>query len=172
LSPVPPSALSTTRFVIGLTSQLKRESEELLGFISADYRNATDEFQQRALLAKFKPVIDRRISEAKSSKLFVIKVGYSLPKYDFDKQGFPTGVGESFFVYFSSTPYIVRFTNWEQLDFVPIEESRARSLQPMLRSNRQATLRVYGTLKDCREEPVNGSTKRLYTWRQQKRFSQ
>jgi uncharacterized protein YecT (DUF1311 family) len=152
---------SRAPFVYEAKAEVPSPPEELLGFISSDYRHATDEFQQRALLAKFKPVIDKRISEAKSSKLFVIKVGYSLPKYDFDKQGFPTGVGESFFVYFGSTPYIVRFTNWEQLDFVPIEESRARSLQSMLRSNRQATLRVYGTLKDCREEPVNGSTKKV-----------
>ena len=152
---------SRAPFVYEAKAEAPSAPEELAGFVSSDYRNATDEFQQRALFAKFKPVIDRRISEAKSAKLFVVKFGYPLPKYDFDKQGFSTQVGESFFVYFNRSGYVVRFTNWDQLDFIPIEESRAKSLQPMLRSNRQATLRVYGTLKECREEPVNGSDKKI-----------
>jgi hypothetical protein len=83
-------------------------------------------------------VIDRRISEAKAATLFVVKLGYALPKYDFDRQGFATQVGESSFVYFNGVPYVVRFTNWDQLDFIPIEESRARSLQPMLGSYEKA----------------------------------
>jgi hypothetical protein len=152
---------SRAPFVYEAKAEIPSPPEELVGFVSSTYRNSTDEFQQHSLLEKIKPVIDRRIAEARATKLFVVKLVYTLPKYDFDRQGFLTPVNETSYIYFNNSAYIVKFTNWDEVDFIPFEESKARFLEPTLHGNRQATLRVYGTLKECREDNVNGSDKKI-----------
>jgi Domain of unknown function (DUF4852) len=152
---------SRAPFVFEAKAEIPASPEELARYVSSSYRDSNDEFQQHSLLEKIKPVIERRIAEARATKLFVVKLGYTLPKYDFDRQGFSTPVNETSFIYFNNSAYIVKFTNWEEVDFIPFEESKARYLEPTLRGNRQATLRVYGTLQECREESVNGSDKKV-----------
>lgn len=152
---------SRAPFVYEARAEIPSSPEELAGFVSSAYRNSSDEFQQHSLLEKIKPVIQRRITEARTTKLFMVKLGYTLPKYDFDRQGFLTPVNETSFMYFNNSAYIVKFTNWEDVDFIPFEESKARFLEPTLHGNRQATLRVYGTLKECRENSINGSDKKV-----------
>jgi hypothetical protein len=148
-------------FVYEAKAEIPSPPEDLAGFVSSTYRSSADEFQQHELLQKIKPVIERRIAEARATKLFVVKLGYTLPKYDFDRQGFLTPVNETSYINFNNSAYILRFTNWQEVDFIPFEESKARYLEPTLHGNRQATLRVYGTLKECREDSINGSDKKV-----------
>ncbi|HEY0793379.1 MAG TPA: hypothetical protein VGD78_20120 [Chthoniobacterales bacterium] len=152
---------SRAPFVYEVKAELPSTPEELAGYVSATYRNSTDEFQQHSLLERIKPVIERRIAEAKAASLFMVKIGFMLPKYEFDRQGFRTSLNESSYVNFNNYTYFLRFTNWADLDFIPFEESKARYLEPTLHGNRQATLRIYGILKECREEPINGSDKKV-----------
>jgi hypothetical protein len=69
--------------------------------------------------------------------------------------GFPSGLVGNTFVTFTNQ-YILKFSNWDQLDLVPFDEAKALTLDATLRRGRQATLRVYGTLDACKEEQVNG----------------
>jgi uncharacterized protein YecT (DUF1311 family) len=152
---------SRAPFVYEAKAEMTSTPEELAGFVSSTYRSSNDEFQQHALLERIKPVIERRIAEAKTTKLFLVKIGMTLPKYDFDRQGFPLEINESSALNFNNYNYFLKFTNWDQLDFIPYEVSKARYLEPTLHGNRQAVLRVYGTLQESREEPVNGSDKKV-----------
>jgi hypothetical protein len=85
----------------------------------------------------------------------VVRIGFDLPKYDFERHGFPSGLVENTFVTFING-YILKFSNWDQLDLVPFDEAKASTLDTALRRGRQATLRVYGILDACKEEQVNG----------------
>jgi hypothetical protein len=136
-------------------AEIPTPEEKLAGYLSADFANAGDEFAQHAMLIKLRPVIQKRIDAAKGAPLMVVRIGFDLPKYDFERHGFPSGLMGSTFVTFNNQ-YILEFSNWDQLDLVPFDEAKASILDTTLRRGRQATLRVYGTLDACKEEQVNG----------------
>ncbi|MBV9997938.1 MAG: DUF4852 domain-containing protein [Verrucomicrobia bacterium] len=149
-------------FVYEAQAELPSPPEDLAGYVSSAYRRSTDEFEQHALLERIKPAIERRIAEARATKRFMVKFPYPLPTYDFERQGFRTPLSETHYPTFDNGTYVVRFTNGADLDFIPFEQAQARYLEPALRaSGRQAVLRIYGALKECREEPINGSDRKV-----------
>jgi hypothetical protein len=111
------------------------------------------------MMTKLRPIIQKRIDAAKAAPLLLVRIGFELPKYDFERHGFPSGLVENTFITFNNQ-YIVKFANWDQLDIVPFGESKASTLDTTLRRIRQALLRVYGTLDACKEEEVNGYAKK------------
>lgn len=118
--------------------------------ISADFKNAPDEFAQWDFLQKLLPVIQRKIKQVKDTPVFVIKIGHSLDRYDFDAMAFPTGFSSATFIPMRGTTNAVRFANVEKFSQIPVPIEAARKFQIALRQSRNVTLEV--TVK-----PVSGA---------------
>ena len=146
---------SSVAFVYETKADVPTPEDKLAAYISADYANAPDEFQQHTMLEKLRPIIKKRLDAAKATSTFVLRIAFQLPKYDFDRHGFPSTLSETTIVPYQNN-YIVKFSNWDQMDLVPIDELKAQTLDLTLRRSRQAILRVYGSVDTCKEEEVNG----------------
>ena len=144
-------------FLYEARAEVRVPEHKLAEIISGDYRAAQDEFTRHELMESIKPVIERRLKEAKDSGMVFMRTRSQLGDYDFDKAGFPTGVGEGSYwrVRRGRMPeYVVMFENGEELGFLPVPVEAARSLAGDLRVGRGVVLAVYGEIVSVREESV------------------
>ena len=101
---------------------------ELMERISSDYsRFMSDEFARRDLEQQIRPILDRRLLEARAITRVTVEFGSDLGDYDFERSGFPTNHNSSTYVPFRYR-YAVRFSNAADLSFVPVAEDVARDL--------------------------------------------
>ena len=140
-------------FLYEINAEIPTPQETLAGFISQDYKNASDEFTARELFEKIKPVIEKRISEAKSINDWMILSRSRLPEYDFNKNGFPSDLSSETFVPFDNN-YAVMFTNTADFQIIPVPIEEAKSFSGTLKQSRNVTMEVVG-------RPVRSIEKRL-----------
>lgn len=140
----------TAFYVYEVFSEIKTPREELAEYISKDYRRARDEFSRHDLLVEINPVLDKRIEEAASAKLFNIRIGGKLGEYDFDKKGFKTGFSENTFVPYSYG-YAASFTNIGKAEYLPVTVEKARTFASSLGKSRKAIFKIVGEVEYRRE---------------------
>ena len=99
---------SSVAFVYETKAEVPTSEDKLAGYISADYANAPDEFLQHRMMEKLRPIIKKRLDAAKATSTFVLRIAFQLPKYDFDRNGFPSAISEMTIVPFQNN-YIVKF---------------------------------------------------------------
>jgi hypothetical protein len=120
---------SSVPFVYEVKAEIPTPEEKLAGYLSADFANAGDEFAQHAMLTKLRPVIQKRIDAAKAAPLMVVRIGFDLPKYDFERHGFPSGLMENTFVTFNNQ-YILNFLTGTNSTWCRLTRPRRRPLIP------------------------------------------
>ena len=146
-------------FLYESRAEIQAPDHHIASLISVDYRRAQDEFTRYELMEKIKPVIDKRIAEAGNTSGVYLIVGSNLGEYDFERKGFPTGMGEGVFVNFDNN-YTVTFVNGEALGFLPVPMESARALAGQLRRSRRAAISIYGDIVIAKEQDLNYYTKK------------
>ena len=146
-------------FLYESRAEIQAPDHHIAGVMSADYRRAQDEFTRYELMEKIKPVIDKRLAEAGKTTGVYLIVGSNLGEYDFERKGFPTGMGEGVFVNFDNN-YTVTFANGEVLGFLPVPMESARALAGQLRRSRRAAISIYGDIVSAKEQELNYYTKK------------
>ncbi len=146
-------------FLYESRAEIPAPDHHIANAISVDYRQAQDEFTRYELMEKIKPVIDKRKAEAGKTASVYLIVGSNLGEYDFERKGFPTGMGEGTFVNFDNN-YTVTFANGEALGFLPVPMESARALAGQLRRSRRAAISIYGEIASVKERELNYYTKK------------
>ena len=146
-------------FLYESRADIPAPNHKLAEMISSEYRNAQDEFTRRDLFQQTKPVIERRLREARETQRVYLRVGAQLAEYDFDKAGFPSGFGENTYINFSGeanrwSGYQARFANVEDFSLIPVSIDKARELASALRRSRKCSFVIEGGID--RAEEVNG----------------
>jgi len=123
--------------------------------ISSDYRRLGDEFAKQEQLQALKPVITKKIEDAKKATSFSVIVDTLLEEYNFEMGGFPSSVSSSSYIPFNR--YAVRFSNPEELSYILVPLEQAKSWAPSLQRSRICTRTYTGTVDRCMEETLNRS---------------
>ena len=132
-------------FLYEARAEIPAPHHKLAELISHEYRNARDEFTRHDLFQKIKPVIDRRLEEARSTSRVVVRVGAELADYQFEKGAFPSGFTESTYLRLRY-PYQVRFANAPDFALLRVPVDDARELSGQLRESRRCTFAIEGTI--------------------------
>lgn len=138
---------------------VKAPDHKLAEFMSTDYRHAQDEFVKHDLMKKIKPVLHRKLDDAKNDDTVFVRVGTRLGEYDFNKGAFPTGFSETTFIPFDNG-YALTFNNGEKAAFIPVAIDRARALSGKLRRSRRATVILHVKLLGVEEKTFNWARKK------------
>ena len=142
-------------------AEIQAPKESLAGYISKDYRNSRDEFTKYDLFEKIKPVLNKKLAEAKLNNSITLNVRGNLGDYDFSKKSFPTGFGETTFIPFDHG-YAVNFTNGTDIEFIDVPMASARTLSSSLQRSRSAVFTIQGEIVGAEEQQVNSwSTKKM-----------
>lgn len=123
--------------------------DEIAKLISSVYRDASDEFQRYELMEQIAPIIEQRMAEAAAAKSMCTSSIVVLQEYDFDRQGFPTGLGENARVLYGNEfigKYALGFENGEVLGFLPVEFETARTLSGILPRDRRVGYHMCGDI--------------------------
>lgn len=122
---------------------------DIVGKVSAEYRQTNDEFRKSDLLKALQPQIDASVAQARTQRYFKIDISYPIGKYDFEKNGFPVdnSVWESgSYRYFNdNSQYHVGFTNGEAFRYLTnIPEESARNIERLRATYNGVKMVVYG----------------------------
>ncbi len=137
-------------FLYEARAEVRVPVHKLAEVVSGDYRAAQDEFTRHELMRSIEPVIERRLEEARTADVVFLLTRSNLGEFDFEKGGFPTGVGDDTFWRMRSAhpqDYVVRFRNAGNLAFLPVSVDSARSLAGDLRTSRSAILTIHGDVE-------------------------
>jgi hypothetical protein len=141
-------------------AEIPAPNNKLAEYISTDYRQARDEFTKHDLFQKIKPVLTKRLTEAKQTSSVILKVGGSLGDYDFDQKSFSTGFSDSTFIPFDNG-YAVSFTNGKDIEFLPVPMDSARSLSGHLRKSRKSSFDIYGEIVGAEEKKLRWNANKV-----------
>jgi hypothetical protein len=127
---------------------------KLAGYISVEYHNAQDEFTKRDLFIKIKPVLQERLTQARTTTDVILHVNTNIGEYNFEKHAFPTGFSDSTYIPFSNG-YAAIFVNTKDTEFVAVPETRARDFASILRQGRQGTMVIKAKIVGTEERQVD-----------------
>ena len=144
---------SNIMFLYESRAEIRKPDHDIAKVMSTDYRNARDEFTRYDLFQQIKPVIDKRLSEARKVKTGYLLVGGNLEDYDFNKKGFGTGFSENTYIPFDNG-YAVTFINGNDIQFIPVPMEPARSLAGELRKSRRAGFTIHGEIINAKEKKL------------------
>ena len=158
-----PLTQSNAPFIYEAFADVPAPTHKLAEIISSDYRDARDEFTRHDLFEQLRPVIQRRLEEARSTTAVSLLARHTLGEYDFDKGAFPTGLVETTYYSFNLkhkpwTKYEVVLANGADLTHLPVDIAHARTLASSLRTNRETQYQIEAVVEAAKEQ---GSTKRL-----------
>jgi hypothetical protein len=151
------------------TKEAKIASEFLLQLTSDEYRNARDEFTRRARRQSAASALPGKIAKVASQRDYIVTIGYKLPQYDFERQGFSTGLQSTTYVsYPNRLPYsssrhldasgvAVRFANAPAFAFSEIPIDAAERYSASFAKSRDAVLIVAVEVKDTASDIKNYS---------------
>ena len=144
-------------------ANVRAPDETLAGMVSAEYREAKDEFTRHELLQRIKPVIALLIEDARATSRVHIDFRGNLGEYDFEAEGFPTTLDEGTFEWFGVADadrfYQVVFENVGDMAVLDVPLASARRLARQLQGNRAVEYRGHGTIGRAAEE---GGVRKLY----------
>ncbi len=110
---------------------------------SQEYRQATNEFAKVEILKKVDPVIRRKIEEAKEPQQVLVRFNWTVPTYDFSRQGFATGISDS--TYFPFSAYAVACKGrMKPFTFLPISQTAAAAFESELGRSRKGRCEIVG----------------------------
>lgn len=150
-----------------VNAEIPTPKVDLASIVSKDYQRARDEFTRHELFEKLKPVIEKRITAAKSNSRVIVKVDIQLPDYDFARQGFPTSLGSNPVVTFRNpyrSGYGAILEQQDKISFLPVSKALAKQLSVRLRRSRQCVVTIYGDV--VKSQVMNG--KKIVTVRPKK----
>ena len=143
-------------FLYEARAELPVPDEVLAESAFTDYANARDEFARHDIFQRIKPLIAKRIAEARETTLVYLNVATDLEDYHFEGESFPTGFSDATFIPFRGTArYAVAFTNGADIEHLPVTVEVARSLATELRRTRRASATIYGEIQDVSEKTLN-----------------
>lgn len=141
-------------FAYEMKTEISTPKESLAKILSSDYRDAPDEFTAKELFGKLEPVIDKRLAEAKKTKLWSVDIRAQLSEYDFKTSGFPTNLAASTFLTYDPN-YAVRFSNSPEFGSLPVALDEAKHLANKLQKDRTINLIVEGAITEAKEQTLN-----------------
>lgn len=164
--PPTPLTVDNIAFIYESRAEVPAPDERLFPLISPDYRDyrysrGEDEFRRDSRGDQIKPVLERRLAEARSVGRVTLEYRSELEVYDFERSGFPTGLTTRTYIPYNTTigirTYVVRFTNAADFAFWPMAEDAARELVSSMRGNRTIVIAVTGAIVSA-EPTSNGKT--------------
>ena len=147
-------------FIYEAHAVLPTPEHKLAAIISTDYARAKDEFTKHDLLQEIRPLLKKRIEDARAIESVVLRVGTNIGNYDFDSGSFPTGMGESSYIPFRNG-YAVAFSNGTEMTSLPVAIDKARSLSSALRGSRKAVIEIHGTVLGSEETSLSYSRSKV-----------
>lgn len=135
-------------------TELPTSAKKLAVFISADYANSSDEFEKHELLEKIKPLINKRVEKAKLSKSYKASFGISLSEYDFERNGFVTGVREGTFLPLGGR-YACMFSDTKNVEFISMPPKEAKAMLKNIHK-RQCVIEIVGEVQEVKDIALNG----------------
>ena len=143
-------------FLYEARAELPVPDEVLAEGAFTDYANARDEFARHDILQRIKPLITKRMAEARETTLVYLDVAMELEDYRFEGESFPTGFSDGTFIPFRRPAlYAVTFANAADIEQLPVSVDVARSLATQLRRSRRASATIYGEIQDVSEKTLN-----------------
>lgn len=144
-------------------TELPSPIEALGNIYSAAYRDSRDEFTKQAMLDKIRPMIRRKIEDMKEVKQVIVRLVWSLPEYDFAKQGFATGLSSSQYVTWEvhGFRYTVAFRNMKSFMFLSLAQDEAGRLGRLLSQSRAGAVEMVCALMGAEEEFDGGSNRKV-----------
>ena len=137
-------------FIYESRADIRTPDEWLARKISSDYRRANDEFTKYDLMQQIKPVLARRLNEARETQTVFLSIRGGLADYNFEKQSFPTGLGENTIIPYDD-PYTLVFTNGSKMSELPVPLAQARTLSARLQKSRDVAYTVTGDIVGVEE---------------------
>lgn len=149
-------------FIYESRAEVPALDESLFRLISPDYESAGDEFARRAHAERLKPILDRRLADARAVSRVTVEFGSGFGAYDFERSGFPTNhTTESYIpLRAGAYRYAIRFSNAADLSFVPVAEDVAQELVSSMSGRREIVITVTGTIVSA--EPSVSVGKAVY----------
>jgi hypothetical protein len=144
-------------FLYESRAEIQAPDHQLATILSSDYRKARDEFTKHDLFQNIKPVLEKRLNESKQTEQVYLRVGGRLEDYDFEKQAFPTGIGEGTFIPYQNG-YAISFINSKDVSYLPISLEKARALSDPLRKDRRTSMVFHCTIVKAKEQKLNWNT--------------
>ena len=138
--------------------------EELAKSAFTDYANAKDEFSRHDIFQRVKTIIEKRLAEARDTKLVYLTVSTNLGDYDFERKSFPTGFSEGTFIPFRNK-YAVTFVNGVDVEYMPVAMEAARSHARELQKTRRGSAKIYGEIQGASEKRLNYATSKALSVR-------
>ena len=129
---------------------------------SQEYRQATNEFAKVEILKKVDPVIRRKIEQAKEPQEVFLRINWSVPTYDFSRQGFATGLSASSFVEFSAgnQAYAVTYKGMKPFTFLSISQAGAAAFERELGQSREGHCEIVGHFVSAEEVQLGYSVRK------------
>ena len=130
--------------------------------ISPAYRKAVDEFARKRALEATRPIVERRLRDARNTQRIHFSVQTVLGEYDFDRRAFPVsalsdGCRQVRFETRMNDGHCskrlrdldvdISFSNADDMAYMPVRLQDAELLAPHLRESRAVTLRVVGDIE-------------------------
>lgn len=127
-------------FLYAANSGLPADYQSMAENFSEDYRNSTDTFRKRDLLAAITPKLDAKIVDAKAHPyLLWTDSSPQLDHYDFNRKGFAvntallSGRGFGYISSMYGRNHQIAFSNGEDFQFLPVaDETTAREIESMI----------------------------------------
>jgi hypothetical protein len=151
-------------FLYEARAELPVPDEELAKSAFTDYANAKDEFSRHDIFQRVKPIIEKRLAEARDTKLVYLTVSTNLGDYDFERKSFPTGFSEGTFIPFRNK-YAVTFVNGVDVEYMPVAMEAARSHARELQKTRRGSAKIYGEIQGASEKRLNYATSKALSVR-------
>lgn len=127
----------------------------------AEYRSAADEFQKTDIIEKIKPLLEEMQQKVLNANSFIIKFGATIGEYNFESEGFPTGIIDTTFI---PTPvnrsnmkrpdFAIEFTNASNYSLLKIKKEEARKKVLFLRDSRKVLIELEFVPKSAEEKRI------------------
>ncbi len=133
---------------------LPPEYKKIASNLSEEYAETSDVFKKRSILKKLKPIIDQKISYAKSHPYIIWPASdYQFHNYSFKRKGFSIDMGQDDSILTGAKPYWddgrysyeLFIKNYPDFDFIKVEnEATAKTIEKYLsRHSGQLKIRIF-----------------------------
>lgn len=146
-------------FVYEAHADIPSPREDLISFLSSEFRSAKDEFSRKGAYDRAVPILERRLKEASEAETVTFTIGVDIPVYDFNRGGFVLNVNSDTFYPFNveGRNYAIILKPSSKFSFVPVSKERAQQLAKKLGASRRGYYEVYGTVRKAEELRLNHS---------------
>lgn len=131
-----------------------------------EYRAAKDEFERQELMAKLRPLMEKRYALVAEKKSYAIRTGLKLEEYDFGREAYPLSLRPTSFFPFQfdyrlGKPVAITFANGAEASEWKIAKDEARRVAQGLPRNRVLPALIVYAPEGAREDRLNHAAYRI-----------